>query len=142
MNRTKIFFYILLLTFFYSKTLQANNDYFLQGKKLYNQKKFIESKYKFEKDIVFNPKNEKSYLYLAKIFKEQKNDTLEEQNLNTVILLNPINEEALFLLTLLQIKKSDYEKSKKLIETFDKVCVKICDKKNELNNKLKDLELK
>ena len=60
--------------------------------------------------------------------------------MNTVILLNPINEEALFLLTLLQIKKSDYEKSKKLIETFDKVCV--CDKKNELNNKLKDLELK
>ena len=142
MNRTKIFFYILLLTFFYSKTLQANNDYFLQGKKLYSQKKFIESKYKFEKDIVFNPKNEKSYLYLAKIFKEQKNDTLEEQNLNTVILLNPINEEALFLLTLLQIKKSDYDKSKKLIETFDKACVKICDKKNELNNKLKDLELK
>ena len=142
MNRTKIFFYILLLTFFYSKTLQANNDYFLEGKKLYNQKKFSESKYKFEKDIVFNPKNEKSYLYLAKIFKEQKNDTLEEQNLNTVILLNPINEEALYLLTLFQIKKSDYEKSKKLIETFDKVCVKICDKKNELNNKLKDLELK
>ena len=142
MNRTKIFFYIFLLTFFYSKSLQANTDYFLEGKKLYNQKKFIESKYKFEKDIVFNPKNEKSYLYLAKIFKEQKNDTLEEQNLNTVILLNPINEEALFLLTLLQIKKSDYEKSKKLIETFDKVCVKICDKKNELNNKLKDLELK
>ena len=84
MNRTKIFFYILLLTFFYSKSLQANNDYFLEGKKLYNQKKFSESKYKFEKDIVFNPKNEKSYLYLAKIFKEQKNDTLEEQNLNTV----------------------------------------------------------
>ena len=142
MNRTKIFFYIFLLTFFYSKTLQANNDYFLQGKKLYSQKKFIESKYKFEKDIVFNPKNEKSYLYLAKIFKEQKNDTLEEQNLNTVILLNPINEEALFLLTLLQIKKSDYQKSKKLIETFGKVCVKLCDKKNELNIKLKDLEIK
>tara|TARA_A100001388_G_C28675809_1_gene453909 strand:- start:475 stop:903 length:429 start_codon:yes stop_codon:yes gene_type:complete len=142
MNRTKIFFYILILTFFYSKSLQANTDYFLEGKKLYNQKKFNESKYKFEKDIVFNPKNEKSYLYLAKIFKEQKNDTLEEQNLNTVILLNPINEEALFLLTLLQIKKSDYEKSKKLIETFDKVCVKLCDKKNELNIKLKDLETK
>ena len=142
MNRTKIFFYILLLTFFYSKSLQANNDYFLEGKKLYNQKKFSESKYKFEKDIVFNPKNEKSYLYLAKIFKEQKNDTLEEQNLNTVILLNPINEEALYLLTLFQIKKSDYEKSKKLIETFDKVCVKFCEKKNELNIKLKDLEIK
>ena len=62
--------------------------------------------------------------------------------MNTVILLNPINEEALFLLTLLQIKKSDYEKSKKLIETFDKVCVKLCDKKNELNIKLKDLETK
>ena len=89
MNRRKIFFYILLLTFFYSKTLQANNDYFLQGKKLYSQKKFIESKYKFEKDIVFNPKNENSYLYLAKIHKLKKDDNQEEKNLNTVILLNP-----------------------------------------------------
>ena len=47
-------------------------------------KKIFKSKFKFEKDIVFNPKSEKSYLYLAKIFKQEENDNLEEQNFNTV----------------------------------------------------------
>ena len=142
MIKIKFYFFIFLFFYLFKGYGITKDNYFEEGRKLYNENKFSKSKFKFEQDIVFNPKSEKSYLYLAKIFKEQKNDTLEEQNLNTVILLNPINEEALFLLTLLQIKKSDYEKSKKLIETFDKVCVKICDKKNELNNKLKDLELK
>ena len=35
-----------------------------------------------------------SYLYLSKIFNNFKKKDLEEQNLNTVILLNPKNEEA------------------------------------------------
>ena len=104
------------------------------------KKKLPESKFKFEQDIVFNPKSENSYLYLAKIFKERKNDELQEQNLNTVILINPKNEEALYLLTLLNIKKSDYEESDKLIKKFNKVCEKICEKKSELILKLKTLE--
>ena len=73
------------------------------------------------------------------IFKERKNDELQEQNLNTVILINPKNEEALYLLTLLNIKKSDYEESDKLIKKFNKVCKKICEKKSELILKLKTL---
>ena len=61
------------------------------------------------KDIVFNPKSEKSYLYLSKIFnKLEKN--LEELNLNTVILLNPKNEEALYNLAKLKLSSSDYKK--------------------------------
>ena len=59
---------------------------------------------------------------LAKIFKKRENDELQEQNLNTVILINPKNEEALYLLTLLNIKKSDYEESDRLIKKFNKVC--------------------
>ena len=105
-----------------------------------NENKFLESKFKFEQDIVFNPKSEVSYLYLAKIFKERENDDLQEQNLNTVILINPQNEEALYLLTLLNFKKSDYEESDKLIKKFNKVCKKICEKKSELILKLKTLE--
>ena len=118
----------------------TKENFFSEGVKLYNEKKFPESKFKFEQDIVFNPKSENSYLYLAKIFKERKNDELQEQNLNTVILINPKNEEALYLLTLLNIKKSDYEKSDKLIKKFNKVCKKICEKKSELILKLKTLE--
>ena len=70
----------------------------------------------------------------------ESNDDFEEQNLNAVILLNPKNEEALYLLTLLRIKKSDYDESQQLLEKFKKVCNKICDKKVELISRLKSLE--
>ena len=118
----------------------AKSNYFDEGKKLFSQKKIDESKLKFEKDIVFNPKNQISYLYLAKIFKIKNNDKLYEQNLNTVILLNPKNEEAIYLLASLKVKQSNFDKSKELIETFKKVCVELCTKENELNNKLKNLQ--
>ena len=118
----------------------TKENFFSEGVKLFNEKKSLESKFKFEQDIVFNPKSEVSYLYLAKIFKERENDDLQEQNLNTVILINPQNEEALYLLTLLNIKKSDYDESDKLIKKFNKVCKKICEKKSELILKLKTLE--
>ena len=78
----------------------------------YNKKEFDKAKFKFEQDIVYNPKNEKSYLYLSKIYNFQKNKELEEQNLNTVILLNPKNEEAIYNLAKLKLKKSDYQKVK------------------------------
>ena len=61
------------------------------GLNLFKKKKFDEAKFKFEQDILFNPKSEMSYLYLSKIFNKM-NKKLEEQNLNTVILLNPKNE--------------------------------------------------
>ena len=131
---------IFLFLIMFPQNLSANNQYFDEGVSFYKDKKFIEAKFKFEQDIVFNPKSEVSYLYLAKIFKERENDELQEQNLNTVILINPQNEEALYLLALLNIKKSDYSESEKLIKKFNKVCKKICEKKSELISKLKTLE--
>ena len=94
----------------------------------------------FQRNIVFNPKNEMSYLYLAKIFNHQKDDFMEEQNLNTVILLNPKNEEALFLMILLKIKKSDFKESETLIKNFEKVCKNLCDKEQSLVKKLNVLK--
>ena len=140
MKTFKIYLIVTFLTLTISENLKAKNNYFAEGEKLFSQKKFSKSKFKFEKDIVFNPKNEKSYLYLAKIFKEQKKDELEERNLNTVISLNPQNEEAVFLLALLKIKQSDYSGSKKLIDTFKKICKNFCKKEEELSKKIKDLE--
>ena len=131
---------IFLLTLFLFKNVYAKNNYFLEGKKLFLNKDFDESKFKFEKDIVFNPKNEESYLYLAKIYKLKENDKFEEKNLNTVILLNPKNEEATYLLALLKLKQSNYKKSKKLINIFKKVCKNICQKEKELSQKLKNLQ--
>ena len=142
MFRIKIYLLTLLLAVFLQQNAIAKNSYFDEGEKLFNEKQYSKSKFKFEKDIVFNPKNQKSYLYLAKIFNEEKNDFMAEQNLETVILLDPQNEEALYLLALLQIKKSDYNKSQSLINTFIKVCKNFCNKELELKKKLKNLQPK
>ena len=140
MKLTKFFSLVISLIICLQTTVSAKENFFTEGVKLFEQKKYLDSKFKFEQDIVFNPKSEFSYLYLAKIFNKESNDDLEEQNLNAVILLNPKNEEALYLLTLLRIKKSDYDKSQELLEKFEKVCNKICDKKVELISRLKSLE--
>ncbi len=131
-----IIFTILVFTIFTYDLAQAKDSYFEEGKKLFNNNKFLDSKFYFEKDIVFNPKNENSYLYLAKIFKKDKKNILQENNLNTVLLINPKNEEAIYLLTLLSIKKSNFLKAKSLITTMSSVCKKMCTKKIELKEKL------
>ena len=95
----------------------AKTEYFQEGLQLYNKNKYKDAKFKFEQDILFNPKNELSYLYLSKIFKKLNNKDLEEQNLNTVILLNPKNEEAIYYLAKLKLDTSDYKQSKNLNET-------------------------
>ena len=140
MTKTKKYLFLIMLISILNMNGITKENFFSEGVKLFNEKKFPESKFKFEQDIVFNPKSEVSYLYLAKIFKEGENDELQEQNLNTVILINPQNEEALYLLALLNIKKSDYSESERLIKKFNKVCKKICEKESELILKLKTLE--
>ena len=139
--RKKIYFLIFFLIFFTQGNIYSKENFFNDGVKLFKEKKFDDSKFKFEQDIVFNPKSELSYLYLAKIFSVENNDELEEQNLNAVILINPKNEEAIYLLTLLRIKKSDYNESDRLIKNFEKICQKMCNKKSELITKLKSLEI-
>ena len=127
-----LFIYLLLI----SSGMAIQSNYFEEGIKLYQKKKFDESKILFERDIVFNPKNEKSYLYLAKIFNKNKNDEEEEINLNNVLLLNPQNDEAIYMLTLLKIKQSDYNQAKELINKFILVCKSFCSKKKEIQDKL------
>jgi len=57
--------------------LFAKNQYFQEGKALYENKKFKKAKFKFEQEIVINPKSERSYLYLSKIFKKLEKKALE-----------------------------------------------------------------
>ena len=102
-------------------------------------KEFDKSKILFEKDIVFDPKNEKSYLYLAKIFNENNNDNEQEINLNNVLLLDPQNDEAIYMIALLKIKQSDYSQAKELIDKFILVCKSFCSKKDEIQKKFKKL---
>ena len=128
MKILKIIFFSILL----SSNVIAGMNYFNEGLTLYNNKELDKAKFKFEQDIVFNPKNEKSYLYLSKIFNEQKKIELEEKNLNTVILLNPKNEEATYNLAQLRLKESDFEGSKILIEKLTIFCKEYCQKSQSL----------
>ncbi len=128
------FIKILIIIFFslFSKNVLASSDYFQEGLKFYEKKQFDKAKFKFEQDIVFNPKSENSYLYLSKIFKNKKNKDLEEKNLNTVILLNPKNEEALYNLAELKLKESDYKESGRIIKNLMIFCDKFCQKSRDL----------
>ena len=134
----KIFFLLILLT----NSLMANTEYYEEGLNLFKNKKFNEAKFKFEQDITFNPKSEMSYLYLSKIFKNFKKKDLEEQNLNTVILLNPKNEEAIYNLAKLKLDSSDYKKSKELNNLLNNLCDKFCGQSQELEIEIKNLSKK
>ena len=132
----KIFvIYILLI----SNGLGISSNYFDKGKILFEKKDFDNSKIFFEREIVFNPKNEKPYLYLAKIFNKQNNDQEEEINLKNVLLLDPNNDEAIYMLIMLNIKHSDYELTKTLINKFNLVCKDFCSKKPEILEKFNKL---
>ena len=115
------------------------SNYFLQGKEYFSNNDLDKSKILFEKDLVFNPKSEQSYLYLAKIFQKKENIEETEVNLNNVLLINPKNDEAIYMLTLLKIKQSNYDRAKELIEQFDLVCKSFCSKKKEIQDKFKKL---
>ena len=132
----KIFFVYLFLI---SGGTAKESNYFKKGIELFQKKEFDKSKILFERDIVFYPKSEKSYLYLAKIFNNYDNDFEQEINLNSVLLLNPQNDEAIYMLALLKIKQSDYNHAKKLLDKFVLVCKSFCSKKKEIQEKFEKM---
>tara|TARA_B100000780_G_scaffold189728_1_gene133503 strand:+ start:54 stop:491 length:438 start_codon:yes stop_codon:yes gene_type:complete len=133
---------ILLIFLNLTNSAFAENSFFEEGKKKYNEKKYEESKFLFQRSIVFNPKDTDSYLYLAKIYNSENNKKEEEKNINTVLLLDPENEEANYLLMEIELKKSNYSKVKELVENFSKICNTLCEKKNLIIESLKNLEPK
>ena len=138
---------IKVVTFFFiflnlMNLVSAENSFFEEGKIKYNEKKYEESKFLFQRSIIFNPKDSSSYLYLAKIYKFEDNKREEEKNINTVLLLDPKNEEANYLLMEIELKKSNYSKVKALAQNFSKICNKLCNKKNLILKSLENLEPK
>ena len=140
--KKKIFLIQITLIFFlfFQNLYASNNSYFNDGEELFNRKLYEESKIFFERDLIFNPKSSKSYLYLAKIFNIKENTEEENINLNNALLIDPNNDEAIYMLTLLKIKLSDYSKANELIEKFDLVCQTFCNKSEELKSKLDKLK--
>ena len=138
----KIFFFNLLLFLILPNLSFAKSEYFQSGVSLFNDKKFEDAKFKFEQDLVYNPKNELSYLYLSKIFNKQDKKSLEEQNLKTVMLLNPKNEEAVYYLAKLKLSSSDYKKSKELNVRLKLICSKFCNQSDKLKFEIENLSKK
>jgi hypothetical protein len=120
----------------------SSENFFIEGKKKYNEKKFEDSKFLLQRNIIYNPKDANSYLYLAKIFNFEKNEKEELKNLNTTLLLEANNEEAMYMLINIKLKKSNYSEVKSLLEDFLVVCKKLCEKEKKIKENLKNIEPK
>ena len=132
----------LILYFIFLSFSFAKENYYEEAKKKFVKKELEASKFLFQKNIVFNPKDAKSYLYLAKIFNLEENEKEEEKNLDTTLLLDPENEEAMYMLINLKLKKSNYSKVQDLKKKFVIICKKLCDKTKEINSTLKNIQPK
>ena len=134
-------FIVLIIVMSFSTSI-ANENFFNEAKILYEEEKYDESKFLFQRNIVFNPKDSKSYLYLAKIFHLEENELEEEKNLNTTLLLEPDNEDAMYMLIDMELKRSDYSEVKDLLNNFSKICNLLCDKIASMEKRLNDIEAK
>ena len=138
----KLFIYTLLIHLFFNITGSAKDNFFDEAKNMYDKKKLEDSKFLFQRNIVFNPKDAKSYLYLAKIYNNEENQKEELKNINTVILLDPKNEEAVYMLIKIDLKKSNYLEVKKLLKTFLVICNNLCEKEKSVLEALTNIEPK
>ena len=137
--KTSIFFYFLINIYSFSSSEQ---NFFNKGLELYNKEKFEDARFMFERSIVFNPKHSTSYLYLAKIYNQEKDQIKEEKNLEATLLIEPRNEEAILMLMKIALEKSNYSKVKDLSEDFIKVCKTLCDENKSILDSLSNLEPK
>ena len=120
----------------------SNENFFEKGLEFYNNKKFDDAKFMFERSIVFNPKDSNSYLYLAKIYNQKEDQKKEEKNLDATLLIEPNNEEAILMLMKIGLEKSNYSKVKELSKTFIQVCKKLCNENKKILETLENIEPK
>ena len=138
----KIVIFFLVCFGIDSLTNASENNFFEEGKKLFDKENYEESKFLFQRSIVYDPKHANSYLYLGKIFKIEKNAKEEEKNINTALLLDPRNEEAMYILIDLELERSNFSKVEDLKKDFKKICSTLCEKITSIDTRLKDFEKK
>ena len=138
----KIIKYLLIIFISFNFKVLANENFFQEAKTLFDKGKIEESKFLFQRNIVFNPKDSKSYLYLAKIFESEKNEIEEEKNINTTLLLEPDNEEAMYMLIDIKLEKSDIKKVEELKKKFKIICSSLCFKINSIDDRLSNINVK
>tara|TARA_Y100001958_G_C21077548_1_gene434953 strand:- start:340 stop:777 length:438 start_codon:yes stop_codon:yes gene_type:complete len=140
----KIFNFAIIFYFIFnilSNSLSSEN-YFDKGLKLFQKKKYEDALFMFERNIVFNPKDSNSYLYMAKIYNKTEDQDKEEKNLETTLLIEPNNEEAMLMTMKIALKKSNYSKVKNLSKTFSEICINLCKENKDILEALKNIEPK
>ena len=140
MNKILKLISLIVLIFSLQSNLFSKENFFEEAIKLYEKEKYEDARFLFERNIVFNPKDANSYLYLAKIYNHEEDQRKEEYNLETTLLIDPQNEEAILMMMKIALEKSNYDKVKELSETFVQVCKTLCDENNEILESLKNLE--
>ena len=136
----KIFIAIIIFFSLSFSTFAEKSNFFDEAKMLFEEAKYEEAKFLFQRNIVYNPKNAESYLYLAKIFNLEENKFEQEKYINSTLLLEPKNEEAMYLLIDIELKRSNFSKVDKLKKNFKKICLTMCEKLASINSRLKELE--
>ena len=131
---------LIILIISFKSISYSKENFFNEALELFKKEKYEEARFLFERNIVYNPKDAHSYLYLAKIYNQKENQRKEEYNLDTALLIEPNNEEVILMLMKIALKKSNYSKVKDLSQTFVKVCEKLCDENNEIQKSLKNIE--
>ena len=137
----KIIKYFLIIFILFNFKAFAKENFFQEAKILFEEGKIEESKFLFQRNIVFNPKDSKSYLYLAKIFESEENQIEEEKNINTTLLLEPDNEEAMYMLIDMKLEKSDIKKVEELTDKFKIICNSLCSKIGSIEERLSNINI-
>ena len=88
----------------------ASENYFDNAKNLYAKKEYEKSKFLFQK------------------------------NLNTTLLLEPDNEEAMYMIIDIELKRSNFSKVKELQSDFEKICTSLCEKIASIKERLKNFD--
>ncbi len=135
-----LFVFLFLINIF--NVSKGNENFFEEGLKLYNNEKYEDARFMFERSIVFNPKDSNSYLYLAKIYNVKEDQGKEEKNLDATLLIDPNNEEAILMLMKIGLEKSNYSQVKDLSKTFSEVCKSLCSENKKILETLANLEPK
>ena len=133
--KIKYYLYPILLSFLFLP-VNSNENFYDQAKELFNKNYNEKSKFLFQRNIVYNPKDSKSYLYLAKIFKLEEDKRAEEKNIKTSLLLDPKNEEAMYLLIDMELERSNFSRAEELKADFKIICVKMCEKMDSIKERL------
>ena len=108
MNKVLKFISLVVLIVSFQSNSFSKENFFNEAIKLYEKKKYEDARFLFERNIVFNPKDANSYLYLAKYKYE-----FASFGLNTIFLSNKNLASSYFFFSynlIASLKKFSFEK--------------------------------